>query len=432
MDIDRSRSIWVAFGGVLLVALLLFVYSFVGTLVFGLFIYYATRSIYRRVKQWVRPPSVAAGLSLMLFALPGVGLLAYTLLIALEELDRFSQRADLGQYETILAPFFDLSTLVSDPATLLADPSIRRTLQTSFEQALNYAGVIGLGLLHLFVMFAIAFYLLRDGPRLRRWFTGRFGDDRNVLVSYVNAVDRDLHRIFFGNIVNAFATGILGAFAYNGLNLLAPAGMAIPYPTLLGLLTGLASLVPVVGMKLVYVPVAAYLGALAVLAGSQQAIGFVVLFVLVSLVLVDTIPDLVLRPFVAGGGFAFQGSGGHPSLHVGALMFAYIFGPLMFGWYGIFLGPVILVLVVHFARLILPELVEGKPIEPFAVDPSHLIDPSPTDSPSSNPVAEPSGDTSTEAGSNGGESTGDTGNGTPGDTGNGTPGGSDDPRDPGA
>lgn len=46
MAIDRSHAAWWVLGGVLAFALLLFVYSFVGTLVFGLFIYYATRSIY--------------------------------------------------------------------------------------------------------------------------------------------------------------------------------------------------------------------------------------------------------------------------------------------------------------------------------------------------------------------------------------------------
>jgi len=65
----------------------------------------------------------------------------------------------------------------------------------------------------------------------------------------------------------------------------------------------------------------------------------------------------------------FSGNGG---LHVGLVMFAYIFGPLMFGWYGLFLGPILLVVVVHFARLVLPELLDGQHIQPYAVDPTHV------------------------------------------------------------
>jgi hypothetical protein len=43
-------------------------------------------------------------------------------------------------------------------------------------------------------------------------------------------------------------------------------------------------------------------------------------------------------------------------------MIAYIIGPLLFGWYGLFLGPLLLVVLVHFARILLPELVRGEPV----------------------------------------------------------------------
>jgi len=173
--------------------------------------------------------------------------------------------------------------------------------------------------------------------------------------------------IFFGNILNAFMTGVIGAVAYNALNVFAPAGTAIPYPTLIGLLAGAASLVPIVGMKLVYFPVGGYMAAVAVFDGRPGLLWLTAAFVVVSFVVVDTIPDLVLRPYVSGR-----------NLHVGMVMFAYIFGPLVFGWYGIFLGPMILVLVVHFGRLVLPELVSGVPIQPIAVDPTHMVEAPPT------------------------------------------------------
>jgi hypothetical protein len=38
-------------------------------------------------------------------------------------------------------------------------------------------------------------------------------------------------------------------------------------------------------------------------------------------------------------------------------MFAYIFGPLLFGWYGLFLGPLLLVVITDFARVVVPDLV---------------------------------------------------------------------------
>jgi len=143
------------------------------------------------------------------------------------------------------------------------------------------------------------------------------------------------------------------------------------------LLAGAASLIPIVGMKLVYVPMTGYLG---VLAGTNgEGWWFVVVFAAISFVVVDVIPDLLVRPYVSGG-----------KLHTGALMFAYILGPLIFGWYGIFLGPVILVLFSHFARIILPELVRNERIQPESLDPATLTD--------DHPQSVPDGETDAEDG----------------------------------
>jgi predicted PurR-regulated permease PerM len=360
LDVDRSRAVWWGTGGVLFAVVLFILYSFVGTFVFGLFIYYATRPVYRRIRRRLRQRSLSAALSLVVFALPALLLLSYTVAIGLQELARL-QSVSLGPLSSVVDPYLDISELVDDPAGLLQDSASVSALRNALFSALDYLGFIGNGLLHLFVMFAFAFYLLRDGPRLSRWFV-KFGDERGVLDTYVNAVDRSLSNIFFGNILNAIMTGAIGAISFSLLNLFAPTGLEIPYPALTGLLAGVASLIPIVGMKLVYVPVLGYLGVKAALDGTGFA--FVIAFFAISFVIVDTLPDLVLRPYVSGR-----------NLHVGLVMFAYILGPLMFGWYGIFLGPIILVLVIHFGRIVLPELLSGTTIKPGAVDPGALMQP---------------------------------------------------------
>jgi hypothetical protein len=54
-------------------------------------------------------------------------------------------------------------------------------------------------------------------------------------------------------------------------------------------------------------------------------------------------------------------------------MVAYVFGPLLFGWYGIFLGPLILVAIVEFARIVVPWLLappgeKPEPLDPIAAE----------------------------------------------------------------
>jgi predicted PurR-regulated permease PerM len=395
LDFDRSRLAWWAVGFALAAAVMYVVYSFVGTFVFGIFLYYATRPVYQRLRRRIRPASLAAATALLALALPVLLLMAYTGAIALQEFQNVAAQTDVGGLQTAVQPYVNVSSVAQRPDELLAspDPQLVRDVGRS---ALSYLGLIGNAVLHLFVIIAIAFYLLRDDHRLSRFVRRQFTDEGGVVESYGRAVDRDFNSIFFGNILNALLTGTIGAAAYNTLNLVAPAGLAIPYPTLVGLLTGAASLIPIVGMKLVYFPVTAYLGVETALA-DPAFLWFPALFFAVSLVVVDTIPDLVIRPYVSGR-----------NLHVGLVMLAYIFGPLLFGWYGIFLGPMILVLVVHFVRIVLPELVAGEPIRPWAVDPTYLFEPEtpatqsgeagPAESAeSAEPPEQPAGDDSADA-----------------------------------
>jgi predicted PurR-regulated permease PerM len=381
VEIDRSRLAWGVVGLALAGTLVFVAYSFVGTFVFGLFVYYATRPVYRRTRRRVPGRSLAAATALTVVFLPILLLLAYTFAIALQEFNRLEETVDLGPFEQAVQPYVNLSDVVKHPESLLNDPDVQNLAGSLADTVLESLGLVGIGLLHLFVVLAIAFYLLRDGPRLSRWFHRRFDDADGVLAAFVAAVDRDLYRVFSGNIYNALFTGTLGALAYSLLDVAAPASAGLPYPALVGLLAGAASLVPVVGMKLVYFPVAAYLFA-AQYTSADPVYWVPTAFVLLSFVVVDTIPDLIVRPMVSGQRpqveyslsplsvrLRFSGEGG---LHIGMVMFAYIFGPLLFGWYGLFLGPVILVVLVHFTRLVLPELLDGQRIQPYAVDPGHV------------------------------------------------------------
>lgn len=380
---NRSRLAWWILGGVLAAAVVFVLYSFVGTFVFGLFLYYATRPIYRRIRTRIRPPSLAAAVALFVLALPALALVAYTGGVAISELFRLTNEGlfDLSRY-----PFTaeQLSALTDFEELLTIDPSVvtlqqvRRAV-SSIGSAGDVVVFVGIGLVHLFAMIALAFYLLRDDRTFSRWFRTRIADDRGVMEAFLAGVDRDFNNIFFGNILNAVLTGTIAVVVYSLLNLVAPPQVAIPAAALVGLFAGVASLIPVVGMKLVYVPVTAYLGVTSYLA-EPNTLWFTAAFFAVSFVVVDTIPDLVLRPYVSGR-----------HLHVGAVMIAYTLGPLLFGWYGIFLGPIILVLVVNFARHVLPVLIAREPLVPYAVDPGVIAGEGTTEPDSGAPGTEVAG-----------------------------------------
>ena len=46
------------------------------------------------------------------------------------------------------------------------------------------------------------------------------------------------------------------------------------------------------------------------------------------------------------------------------MMFAYLLGPILFGWYGFFLLPILFILMLEAIRIVLPELLHGEPLVP--------------------------------------------------------------------
>jgi predicted PurR-regulated permease PerM len=373
---DLGRRVLLALAGVALIAVVGLVLSqFLPTLVFTVFLYYASRPIYRRLERLPLPESflrravpyqkqVHAAATIFFFLLPFVILVSYTLVLIVPELQAFFGEGGLGaaylsqfqglQGGSLPGPLADLGfteLLAMGPAeviTLLRNATVQSWLGRVSDTLIGSVSLFTALLLRVFIMFAGTYYLLTDGPRLVGWFLDTF-DGSGVLREYAAVVDDELSSILFGNILNALVTGVIGIFVFSLYNLVAPSSVRIPFAPLVGALTGVGSLIPVVGMKIVYVPVAALLALSAVITGQTVALVWVLAFLLVTLVVVDTIPDFVIRPYVSGD-----------LTHVGLLMFAYILGPIAFGFYGIFLGPILLVLIAQFFYVIVPYIITGS------------------------------------------------------------------------
>ncbi|MBV0903601.1 AI-2E family transporter [Haloarcula salina] len=371
----RRRVLLALAGTGLLVAVGLVLSQFIPTLVFTIFLYYASRPIYRRLAALPFPDSIRehalpyrrqvhAAATIFFFLLPFIALLGYTLVLLVPELQTFFGSGGLGaaylsslqdlEPGSLPAPLAALGAddlLTMGPGELIAllrNPTVQSWLGRVSSTLVDSVSVLATILLHGFIMLAGTYYLLTDGPRLVGWFLDTF-DGSGVLGEYASSVDDELSSILFGNILNALVTGIIGIFVFSLYNVFAPGSVQVPFAPLVGALTGIGSLIPVVGMKVVYLPVAGILAVSAIAAGEPSALAYVAVFLVVTLVVVDTIPDFLVRPYVSGN-----------RTHVGLLMFAYILGPIAFGFYGIFLGPILLVLIAQFFRVIVPYVITGE------------------------------------------------------------------------
>jgi predicted PurR-regulated permease PerM len=342
-DIDRSRIAWWLLGILLVGVLFLAVRQFLGAFVFGLFVYYAVRPVDRRIERRVDSSGLAAVATLLVVALPLVLLVGYLAVRLAIEIGAVST----DRVVALVQPYLDVSRLLANPRELVSMLRQRDALQVGS----TLFGTVTAVLIRVSLALAFVYFLVRDDHRLAGWFRSEVGDERSAVYGYLSAVDRDLESVYLGNTLTALAIAILSVVVYNGFNALAPAGLTIPFPTALALLTGVASLVPLVVGKLVYVPIAAYLVAAA--ARGDPSFVYPVGFLVVSFLLLDLLPQTFVQPYVAGR-----------TIHVGLTIFAYVLGTTLFGWYGLFLGPLLMVLMVQFVRIVFSELLHDDRITP--------------------------------------------------------------------
>ncbi|WP_224449113.1 AI-2E family transporter [Haloprofundus salilacus] len=356
-DIDTSLSRNVVGWWVLTLALgatLLFVaYSFVGTLALGLFAYYGTRPIYRRVRNWTSSDGIAAISTLLVTLLPLFLVVGAVALVGLNELSSLinGQLQGLLQYLPGNRNPAQLASVVEQPGRVF-DALRGGQLQGVLSAGVGVLGAVANGLLHLSLAFAIGYFLLRDGDQVANWFRSDVAEPGSAAYGYATAVDKDLETLYFGNILLIFVVAVLATGVYYGYNAVAPDPVTVPVAALLALLTGLATLVPIVVGKIVYVPLV-----LALLVRAFQAPGDLLVYPLgllvVSFLLLDILPQTVLRPYISGR-----------KIHTGLVMFSYIMGTMLFGWYGLFLGPLVLVLSLQLVRIAFSELLHGESVTP--------------------------------------------------------------------
>jgi len=343
---DERRAALAAFGLLLLGFLAYVLAEFVAVLVVSVFVYYSTRPLYNWLgfKTDVFPRTRAI-LTIIFFSLPLVAIVTYTVFLVATGVRDFAENSPLADSLGVQAEqaFTEQLPEIQPGSLVDAYQSGEFDVFITFlqENLSAIAGFVSGLFLNTIIVVVVTYYLLIEGKRIRRWVL-RY-DNGGVASRYLKTVDAELKAVLFGNLLNVIAISAIAIAVFLGYNFYAPDVVKIPAPVLAGALTGLASLIPVVGMKVVYMPLAVVPAVNAFLASETNLLVYVVGFLVATAVVVDFIPDIALRPYITSD-----------RTHVGLLMLAYIFGPVVFGFYGLFLVPIVLVLALTFVDVALP------------------------------------------------------------------------------
>ncbi len=217
-------------------------------------------------------------------------------------------------------PFFNANTFDLQSNILNA----ARTISEFFIT--HGAGIIGniaVILAYFIIMIFILFFLLRDGEqfvRVIKHLSPLREHQENRLLHKIRSVARS---VFMGTILTGIVQGLVGGFSLSMVGL----------PGIFwGTMMAFASLIPIVGVTVIYIPAAAYLG----LQGRWEA----ALFVFIWNAVLASLTDNLIRPlFVQGGS----------GMSVFWVLLAILGGVQIFGFAGLLYGP----LSIAFAMIML-------------------------------------------------------------------------------
>lgn len=196
-------------------------------------------------------------------------------------------------------------------------PYVQRLIEPMSRGLLGFGLVLGGGLVELALSVFITFFLFRNGTTLAEQLT---------TVVHRIAGERGKHLLdVAGKTIRGVVYGILGTALCQAV--LAGIGFAVagvPGPAFLALLTFFASVIPVVGTTLVWLPAALWLF-------SQGANGWGIFMIVWGLGVGNV--DNVIKPWLIS-----QGS----EMPFILIFFGVLGGALTFGLIGVFLGPTLL------------------------------------------------------------------------------------------
>ncbi len=347
----NGKKATLVFLGVLLVvafALIFFIeWPFVEPVAFAIIIAVVFDPIYERILKDVKRPGFASLLTIviliLLFAIPFTLMLMKASSQALEIGKYLSQKsAEQGGVVPSVMKLAEKPLLFTGRYVDLSSVKLREQVASHLNQmgvALLGRGAALLGnLVGLITNSAITlitvFFLFRDGKRLVQRIS-------EFMPLSADQSRRFLHGISDAIVANVYGMAAVGA-AQGILTAIALRICSFSSSTLLGLLAGVCSLIPIVGAGLVWAPAGVYL-----MVTGHLGKG---IFILIWGTLVISSVDNVIRPLVIKGRVQV-----HPLL----LLFALIGGAQAFGLLGVFLGPVLLSVISVLLKILFEETHPG-------------------------------------------------------------------------
>lgn len=310
------------------------VYPIIPGIIGGLIFSYAFTPVYDYIYLRIKRSGISAALTTLFISAPFLLVLLYGFFKALEQLNFITETLKKESPTTI----FDLIgvDVHNSPFYGFISGAFPEIINLS-DFFSNTVGELPLILMNVVVLFLALYYFLNEKERIEEYFNRIVPQQyKNEITEILEPAKKVVNGLIYANVMSAMIVALLATVGYLIIG--------VPYSFLLGLLTGFAALLPVIGPWTIFLPVGFYyiltdniVQGLAVL-----IYGVVTLFILYNFYI---FPKL---------------GGNNAQLHPFIVLVGFLGGAYVFGAMGILYGPIILGLLKGLAEGIFKEPTKRK------------------------------------------------------------------------
>ena len=352
-------SLLLLFGAIALLVL----WPFLRTLAAAIIVAVIFFPLYQKILRWTgRRPTWASLITTIAIVLLFLFPVSLVLLKATSEAISVAQRlSQLGAEQGGLGGF--LMTLAEKPLQFLgrfvdvSKVDVRAAVTSNLQRAGYIVLSSGAAILggiarttaNFFFMLIVVFFLFCDG---QSW-AEELGKLLPLSGEQTSRLYRNIVDTIIGNVYGIVSVG----FVQGTLTGLATAFVGLPSPLLLGIAAFFASILPIVGAALVWAPAGLYL----IFTGAIWKGLFMLLWGSIVISLVDNI----VRPWVVSG---------KVELHPLVLMFVILGGVELFGFLGLFLGPVVVSVLAAVFQMLRQEMAARDEAIAASAEPAPMLE----------------------------------------------------------
>ena len=313
--------------------------------IFGAILAYYIRFISRKIKPYVKNNTLSVFLGIILFTIPIVLLLYFTLtqfILIAESYFGSLQQAATGNSTMNITVINQAVNNLNLPSNLTQ--SIITAIQSGIKEFISFVASSVIAMISSIPSFAAqmlilifsVFYFARDGDKVTQFIIIPVKDNDFYQELFDSAEDV-LKSIIVGNAIPAVILGILSGILYYFLG--------YPYALLLAIISGIAMFIPIIGPWIIY----GAIGIISILLGNTTQGILVIIFGWI----IETTTDFYIRPRIA-----VQYSEIHPLV----FLLGFIYGAVTMGIPGLFIGPLILGITYAAYKIYRKEKLKNKKI----------------------------------------------------------------------